>query len=112
MEADITDVSTTSTLHTLPDAHSNVSITNNPKISLSSQQNATEILVYCQNFNRMKSSAKMKEIQQKLLSSSFNVILGTETSWDESVRSEEIFGNNFNVFRHDRNLQHCNKKSS
>lgn len=111
MEADITDVSTTSTLHTLPDAHSNVSITNNPKISLSSQQNATEILVYCQNFNHMKSSAKMKEIHQKLLSSSFNIILGTETSWDKSVRSEEIFGNNFNVFRHARNLQHCNKKS-
>ncbi|VDO10445.1 unnamed protein product, partial [Brugia timori] len=59
----------------------------------------------------MKSPAKMKEIQQKLLSSSFNVILGTETSWDESVRSEEIFGNNFNVFRHDRNLLLTQKKS-
>ena len=82
-----------------------------PITSSLSQQNATEILMYCQNFNRMKSPVKMKEIQQKLLSSSFNVILGTETSWDESVRSEEVFGNHFNVFRSDRNLSLSNKKS-
>ena len=53
----------------------------------------------------------MKEIQQKLLASSFQIILGTESSWDASVRSEEIFGNNFNVFRHDRNLSTSLKKS-
>ena len=55
------------------------------------RQNATEILIYCQNFNRMKSPSKMKEIQQNLLSSSFKIILGTESSWDESVRSEGIW---------------------
>jgi hypothetical protein len=90
---------------------SNVSTYHIPKTFSLSQQNAFEILVYCQNFNRMKSPAKMKEIHQNLLSSSFKIILGTETSWDENVRSEEIFGNNFNVFRHDRNLQLSNKKS-
>ena len=53
----------------------------------------------------------MKEIQLNILNSSFLLILATETSWDESVKSEEIFGNNFNVFRHDRNLQLSKKKS-
>ena len=79
--------------------------------SLNEQQNATEIVVYCQNFNRMKSPAKMKEIYQNLISSSFKVILGTETSWNESVKNEEVFGNLFNVYRHDRNLSFSNKKS-
>lgn len=34
-----------------------------------------------------------------------------ETSWDESVRSEEVFGNNYNVYRDDRNYQWSGKKS-
>ena len=46
-----------------------------------------------------------------MLASSFTAILGTETSWDASIRSEEIFGNNFNVFRNDRNLSLSHKKS-
>lgn len=72
---------------------------------------ASEILVYCQNFNRMKSSTKIKEIQNQILGCSYPIILGTETSWNESVRSEEVFGNCYNVFRDDRNLQTSEKKS-
>jgi hypothetical protein len=59
----------------------------------------------------MKSPAKMKEIYKNLLSSSFSLILATETSWDESVRNEEIFGSAFNVFRDDRNFYESQKKS-
>ena len=51
---------------------------------------SVEILVYCQNFNRMRSACKMSEIHKNILSSSFHIILGTETSWNESVKSEEI----------------------
>ena len=59
----------------------------------------------------MKGPAKIKQIYINLLGSSFSVILATETNWDESVKSEEIFGNMFNVFRNDRNLQESEKKS-
>lgn len=38
------------------------------------------------------------------MSSSYSVVLGTETSWNDSVRSEEVFGNNYNVYRDDRDL--------
>ena len=59
----------------------------------------------------MKSGAKMKEIHKNISGSSFSVILATETSWNDSVRSEEVFGSDFNVFRDDRNLQESQKKS-
>ena len=36
-----------------------------------------EISIYCQNFNRMRSAAKINEIQIKILASSYTVILGT-----------------------------------
>nr|BAK26811.1 putative reverse transcriptase [Culex quinquefasciatus] len=82
-----------------------------PKISSTEQQNANEILIYCQNFNRMKSPGKMKEISLNILSHSFDIILGTETNWDESVHPEEIFGNNYFVFLGNRNLNLSQKKS-
>lgn len=82
-----------------------------PNISSLEKQNANEILIYCQNFNRMKSPGKMKEISLNLLTHSFDVILGTETNWDESVHPEEIFGNNYFVFQGNRNLSLCQKKS-
>ena len=47
----------------------------------------------------------------KLGKTNFAVRNSTETSWDASIRSEEIFGNNFNVFRNDSNLSLSNKKS-
>lgn len=72
---------------------------------------ATEILVYCQNFNRMRSSFKINEIHKNLLASSFSVVLGTETSWDESIKNEEIFGGDFNVFRDDRDIHLSQRKS-
>lgn len=53
----------------------------------------------------------MKEIHKKIISSSFSILLATETSWDESVRSEEIFGNSFNVYRDDRDFLESGKKS-
>ena len=46
----------------------------------------------------------MSEIHKNVLSSSFQIMLGTETSWNESVKSEEIFGSNYNVYRDDRDL--------
>ena len=96
-------------------AVSSISSSNNlslsPNISSLEKQNANEILIYCQNFNRMKSPGKMKEISLNLLSHSFDVILGTETNWDESVHPEEIFGNNYFVFQGNRNLSLCQKKS-
>lgn len=74
-------------------------------------QSATENLIYCQNFNRMKGPAKMKQIYKNLLASSYSVILATETNWNESVRSEEMFGSLFNVYRYDRDLQTSEKES-
>lgn len=71
----------------------------------------SEILVYCQNFNRMKSASKMHEIHNKVLSCPYPIILGTETSWDKTVKSEEVFGNNYNVFRDDRDCLTSEKKS-
>ena len=83
-------------------------VVNNPYYDelplISSQPLTSEILVYCQNLNRMRSALKISEIHKKVLSSSFQIILGTETSWNESVKSEEIFGSNYNVFRDDRDL--------
>lgn len=76
-----------------------------------SPPNLSEILVYCQNFNRMTSFSKMTEIRLNLLSAPFLIILATETGWNECIRSEEVFGNNFNVFRDDRNSQLSQKKS-
>ncbi|XP_055532652.1 uncharacterized protein LOC129722871 [Wyeomyia smithii] len=82
-----------------------------PKICSNEQTNATEISVYCQNFNRMKSPAKIKEIRQNLLASAFKVILGTEINWDETVNNKNMFENNFRVFRNDHNLQTSSKTS-
>lgn len=76
-----------------------------------SLQLGTEVLVYCQNFNRMKSASKMKEIHSRILTCPYTVILATETSWDETVNSEEVFGNNYDVFRNDRDCQTSEKKS-
>lgn len=49
----------------------------------------TEILVYCQNFNRMKSSIKIREIHKRVVGCSYSIILANETSWDDSIKSEE-----------------------
>ena len=107
------EVTLTSEDNTLPENLEGVNISSTdilPKIS-SQKQNSTEVLIYCQNFNRMKSQAKMKDIYKNVLSSCFSIVLATETSWDESVRSEEIFGSNFNVFRDDRSFLMSQKKS-
>ena len=53
----------------------------------------------------------MREISQNLLSHSFEVILGTETNWDESVHNEEIFGSKYEVFHDYRNFTLSQKKS-
>ena len=91
---------------------SGINAINNDNLSkTSSQSHTNEILIYCQNFNRMRSSLKIKQIHKNLLSSSFSVVLGTETSWDEGIKSEEVFGSDFNVFRDDRNLQLSQRKS-
>uniref|UniRef100_A0A8D8BEP6 (northern house mosquito) hypothetical protein n=1 Tax=Culex pipiens TaxID=7175 RepID=A0A8D8BEP6_CULPI len=73
--------------------------------------NLIEILTYCQNFNRMKSAAKIDTINQAISGCLYTAILGTETSWDASILSEEVFSSNFNVFRNDRNLLSSGKKS-
>lgn len=83
---------------------SNSMLSNDDLPLTSSGPHSNEILIYCQNFNRMKSSSKMTEISKNILSSSYSVIIGTETSWNESVKSEEVFGSNYNVFRNDRDL--------
>lgn len=72
---------------------------------------ASEALVYCQNFNRMRGSSKIKQIHKNILASSFSIILGTETSWDESIKSEEVFGCDYNVFRDDRDFLMSQRKS-
>lgn len=87
------------------------SFKNDELTSISSENRSTEILVYCQNFNRMKSASKMSIISKNILSSSFSVILGTETSWNDSIKNEEIFGSNYNVFRNDRDLVLTQRKS-
>ena len=89
-----------------PDITGNVSLILNNDVlpSTISESSSTEILVYCQNFNRMKSASKMNVIHKNVLSSTFSIILGTETSWNDSIKSEEIFGSDYNVFRDDRDL--------
>ena len=59
----------------------------------------------------MRGAHKINEIQKNVLSCSFSVILATETSWDEGVRSEEVFGCRYNVYRNDRNYQLSEMKS-
>lgn len=59
----------------------------------------------------MKGAKKVNEIYRQVAASNFSVILGTETSWDESISSEEVFGSRFNVFRDDRDKAVSNKKS-
>lgn len=59
----------------------------------------------------MKGAKKVNEIYRQVAASNFSVILGTETSWDESISSEEVFGSRFNVFRDDRDKAVANKKS-
>lgn len=62
----------------------------------------------------MKAQEKIKKSNKDLgISSSINinVILGTEASWDEGVKSEEVFGNHYNVFRKDRNFRVSQKNS-
>ena len=117
-----TSVFSTELTHSLEDdsrnlAHSedvlvNINIGNNfnhDQVSSTASHNnnsvTREILVYCQNFNRMRSAYKINEIHKKMSSSPFMVVLATETSWDKSVHSEEVFGNRYNVFRNDRNYQ-------
>ena len=41
----------------------------------------------------------------------YSIIIGTETSWSESIKSEEVFGNSYQVFRSDRDLLLTDKKS-
>jgi hypothetical protein len=89
----------------------NLSINTAQATPSSQTQLGTEIVVYCQNFNRMKSALKIKEIHNKILGCSFPIIMATETSWDQTVRSEEVFGNVYNVFRNDRNCEISEKKS-
>lgn len=90
---------------------SGIPIDSTQNTSSNPTQIGTEIVVYCQNFNRMKSSLKIREIHNKILSCSFPIILANETSWDEGVRSEEVFGCNYNVYRDDRNFETSEKKS-
>lgn len=59
----------------------------------------------------MRSAEKINEIFKNISGSNFSVILGTETSWEESIQSEEIFGARFNVYRDDRDPILSNKKS-
>lgn len=59
----------------------------------------------------MKSASKIDHIQQTVSGCIYTSILGTETSWDSSVNSEEIFSNSFDVFRNDRDLTSSGKKS-
>lgn len=82
---------------------------NSSSSSVNSSGASNEIITYCQNFNRMRSAAKLTEIHRKVSGCAYSVILGTETSWDESIRSEEIFGNNYNVYRADRHYQWSEK---
>lgn len=109
MEAEIHDEPSTG--NSQSDCILNISQSDTLPTTSSTKNNSTEILIYCQNFNRMKSPAKMKETQNDMLASTFQVILATETIWDKSVRSEDFFGSNFNVFRDDRNFQASQKKS-
>lgn len=59
----------------------------------------------------MISAAKISKIHNNFLSCSYTVNLANETCWDESVSSEEVFGNHYNVYRDDRNYQWSEKMS-
>ena len=86
----------------------------NPETPDSNKENVSDVkefLVYAQNFNRMRSALKMNDIQHRVSGCAYSIILGTETNWNENIRSEEVFNNNFNVFRSDRDLLATDKKS-
>ena len=59
----------------------------------------------------MKSAAKINEIQKTVISASYSIIMFNETSWSESVKNEEVFGSNYNVYRDDRDFQRSEKIS-
>lgn len=59
----------------------------------------------------MKSAQKINNIHKAVSGCPYTVILATETSWDESIKSEEVFGTRFNVFRDDRDLNLSDKES-
>ena len=126
LDLSLLDLSSKSTAH-LEEENLNVPTTANDFLNLTTSPGAdyeetgennlnnavesTEILVYCQNVNRMKSAIKMIQIQNNILSASYSVIMANETRWDETVRSEEAFGSRYNVYRDDRDLQSSNKRS-
>ena len=90
----------------LPNANINRYVTKE-----SSKNSLIETIVYCQNFNRMRSAYKINEIQNKISGCVYDIIVGTETSWSENIKSEEVFGSKYNVFRCDRDLSLTDKKS-
>lgn len=70
-----------------------------------------EVLVYAQNFNRMRSEYKINELHNNISGCCYSIILGTETNWNDEVKSELVFNNRYSVFRSDRDLLLSNKKS-
>lgn len=59
----------------------------------------------------MRSAQKINEVRNKINGCLYDIILGTETNWSEDIKSEEVFGSKFNVFRSDRDLTLSEKKS-
>lgn len=57
--------------------------------------------IYYQNFRGLKT--KTKEIRLALLTTDFDMIVGTETWLDDSICDSELFNSNYNVYRRDRN---------
>ena len=53
----------------------------------------------------------MDTIQKAISGCFYTAILGTETSWDSNILSQEVFSNYFNVYRDDRDLASSGKKS-
>lgn len=89
----------TSTQHEEEEVISLNSLDRSHKLQHDNNIKSKEVLVYCQNFNRMKSAVKVNEIYKQVAACSFPVILGTETSWDASVTNEEV------VFRDGRRMK-------
>lgn len=67
--------------------------------------------IYAQNINGLRT--KCSEILKEVAGSDSNIFMFTETNLEESILDNEVFTDNFIVFRNDRNDENnLNNKES
>lgn len=69
----------------------------------------SKLNIYFQNVNRIRS--KTNELFNNSCTCNYDVILLVETNFDEEIFNEEIFSQDYVVYRNDRSSNNSNKKS-